>query len=63
MENTNFKKERKVMKVNVMNIVKIVVGLSSIGIGLAQNYLDKKDLDTKIAEKVAEEVQKVLGKQ
>ena len=51
------------MKVNVMNIVKIGVGLVSVGVGLAQNYLDKKDLDTKIAEKVTEEVQKVLGKQ
>ena len=58
MENTNFKKERKVMKANVMNIVKIGVGVLSVGVAIAQNYLNEKELDKKVAEKVAEALAK-----
>lgn len=46
------------MKVNVMNVVKIGVAVLSVGVGLAQAYLSEKELDKKIAEKVAEAIQK-----
>ena len=46
------------MKVNVMNIVKIGVGVLSVGVTLAQNYLSEKELDKKVAEKVAEALAK-----
>lgn len=46
------------MKANVMNIVKIGVAVLSVGVGIAQNYLNEKELDKKVAEKVAEALAK-----
>lgn len=46
------------MKVNVMNVVKIGVSVLSVGVAIAQNYLNEKELDKKVAEKVAEALQK-----
>ena len=46
------------MKGNVMNIVKIGVAVLGVGVTLAQNYLSEKELDKKVAEKVAEALAK-----
>ena len=42
------------MKINAMKIVKIAVAVAGVGITLAQAYFADKDLDNKVAEKVAE---------
>lgn len=41
-------------KVNGMFLLKIGVAVAGAGITLAQTYFDKKELDEKVAEKVAE---------
>lgn len=48
-------------KIDVMNVVKIGVAVASVGIAVAQNYFDKKDLDAKVAEKVSEALQNKAG--
>ena len=42
------------MNINAMKIIKIVVTVAGVGVTLAQGYLADKDLDKKVAEKVAE---------
>ena len=42
------------MKIDAMKIVKIAVTVAGVGITLAQSYFADKDLDKKVAEKVAE---------
>lgn len=42
------------MKINVGLVVKIAVGLASIAIGFAEKAIANKELDTKVAQKVAE---------
>lgn len=48
-------------KIDVMSVVKIGVAVASVGIAVAQNYFDKKDLDAKVAEKVSEALQNKAG--
>ena len=42
------------MKVNWGKVVKVVVPVASVAVTLASNYLGAKELDEKVAEKVAE---------
>lgn len=42
------------MKIDVMKVVKVVVTVAGVGVTLAQSYLANKELDAKVAEKVAE---------
>lgn len=42
------------MKPNVMKIVSAVLPIVGAGISLANNWMDNKKLDEKVAEKVAE---------
>ena len=42
------------MNKKVMDAIKIGVTILGVGVTLAQNYFEKKDLDAKVAEKVAE---------
>lgn len=46
------------MGTNVMKGVKILVSLLGIGVSIASSYLGDKELDAKIAKKVAEEIAK-----
>ena len=46
------------MKVNVMNVVKIGAVVLSVGATLAEKFVAEKELDKKIAEKVAEALAK-----
>lgn len=48
------KEGEKTMKIDTMKIVKIAVTVAGVGITLAQGYFADKDLDKKVAEKVAE---------
>lgn len=48
-------------KIDVMSVVKVAVGLGMAGLTLAQNYFDKRDLDAKVAEKVAEALKEKAG--
>lgn len=41
-------------KFDAMTLVKLGVAVAGAGITLAQSYFDRKDLDAKVAEKVAE---------
>ena len=41
------------MKINVMKVVKVVATVAGIGVTLVQGYLADKDLDQKVADKVA----------
>ena len=42
------------MKFNAMKVVKVAVTVAGVGIALAQAWFADKDLDNKVAEKVAE---------
>lgn len=42
------------MKPNVMKIVGAVLPIVSVGLSIASNWFEKKELDEKVAEKVAE---------
>lgn len=46
------------MNSNVMKGLKIVVSLASVGVTLASNYFADKDLNDKVAKKVAEAMSK-----
>lgn len=50
------------MNGNVVKLAKGLIGLVSLGITIATSFLDKKELDAKIAKKVAEEVTEQLAK-
>ena len=41
-------------KISAMDVVKIGVSVLGVGVTLAQSYFSKKELDEKVAEKVAE---------
>lgn len=47
----------------VFTIVKVVVSVASIGLGLVQNKIANKELDDKIAVKVAEALAKQASKE
>lgn len=44
------------MNKTAMKVIKLAVGIISIGITVANNYLADKEIDAKIAKKVAEEL-------
>lgn len=47
-------KEEKVMNINWGKIVKVVVPVASVAVTAATSYLSNKELDDKVAKKVAE---------
>ena len=49
------------MNKKVMNVIKVGVTVLGVGATLAQTYFEKKDLDAKVAEKVAEALNKKAG--
>ena len=42
------------MKINVMQVVKGLVFVAAVGVSAAQSFIAGKELDSKVAEKVAE---------
>lgn len=46
------------MNVNLIKVAKIAVSVGSIAVSLATSYFADKELDNKIAKKVAEELAK-----
>ena len=42
------------MKIDVSKVIKIAVTVVGVGVTLAQSYIAGKELDQKVAEKVAE---------
>ena len=42
------------MKIDAMKIVKVAVTVAGVGVALAQSFMADKELDKKVAEKVAE---------
>lgn len=51
------------MNSKALKIVKVVVPVLSLGVTLATNYLSKKELDEKVAEKVSEALAKSVGEE
>lgn len=52
------KRRRKAMNTNVMKIAKLGVSIASVVVTVASSYFANKELDEKIAKKVAEELAK-----
>lgn len=46
------------MIINVLKVVKVGVTVASLGLGIAQQHIANKEIDRKIAEKVAEALSK-----
>ena len=42
------------MNINVQKVIKVAVAVAGVGVTLAQSYFAAKELDQKVAEKVAE---------
>lgn len=51
------------MKDKVLKVVKFLTPLVSIGVTLATNYFENKELDDKVAKKVTEALAKTAGKE
>lgn len=50
------------MNTTALKVIKIAVSVVGIGVTLATNYFADKDLDNKVAQKVAEALAKTSGK-
>lgn len=51
------------MTFNALKVAKIVVSVASIGVSIAANYFADKELDDKVAKKVAEALAKKAGEE
>lgn len=51
------------MNTNLLKVVKVVVAVAGVGVTLASNYLEDKELDTKVAKKVGEALANMNGKE
>jgi hypothetical protein len=51
------------MKVNAMKVAKILIPVASIVVNFAEGWLKNKELDKKVAEKVAENLAKMNGEE
>lgn len=51
------------MAINWGKVAKIAVSVAGVGVTLVTNYFDKKDLDEKVASKVAEAMADAAGKE
>lgn len=49
------------MKINVGLVIKVAVGVASLAIGFAEKVLANKELDAKVAQKVAEALASKAG--